>query len=78
MTLRKIISGGQTGAYHGALDAALALGFPCGGWCPAARRAEDAGRFISPAPITSASLPVRLEYPQTLPQRVVMHVEHLA
>lgn len=24
-----------------ALDAALALGFPCGGWCPAGRVAED-------------------------------------
>jgi hypothetical protein len=30
----KIISGGQTGVDRGALDAALALGFPCGGWCP--------------------------------------------
>lgn len=26
---------------RGALDAALAVGFPCGGWCPADRRAED-------------------------------------
>jgi hypothetical protein len=26
---------------RGALDAALALGFPCGGWCPAGRLAED-------------------------------------
>lgn len=24
-----------------ALDAALRLGLPCGGWCPAGRRAED-------------------------------------
>ena len=24
-----------------ALDAALALGLPCGGWCPRGRRAED-------------------------------------
>ncbi len=37
----KIISGGQTGVDRAALDAALALGFPCGGWCPAGRRAED-------------------------------------
>ena len=41
MTLQKIISGAQTGVDRGALDAALAAGFPCGGWCPADRRAED-------------------------------------
>ena len=39
--LKKIVSGGQTGADRGALDAALARGFPCGGYCPAGRRAED-------------------------------------
>jgi len=37
----KIVSGGQTGVDRAALDAALALGFPCGGWCPAGRIAED-------------------------------------
>lgn len=36
-----IISGGQTGVDRAALDVALALGIPCGGWCPAGRRAED-------------------------------------
>jgi len=36
-----IISGGQTGVDRGALDAALALGNPCGGWCPDGRMAED-------------------------------------
>lgn len=39
--LKRIVSGGQTGVDRGALDAALALGFPCGGWCPAGRKAED-------------------------------------
>lgn len=39
--LARIVSGGQTGVDRGALDAALALGFACGGWCPAGRRAED-------------------------------------
>lgn len=34
---RKIISGGQTGVDSAALDAALAVDFPCGGWCPAGR-----------------------------------------
>ena len=37
----RIISGGQTGADRGALDAALELGIPHGGWCPRGRRAED-------------------------------------
>jgi hypothetical protein len=41
MALIKIVSGGQTGVDRGALDAALAAKFPCGGWCPADRRAED-------------------------------------
>ncbi len=41
MALEKIVSGGQTGVDRGALDAALACGFPCGGWCPAGRLAED-------------------------------------
>jgi Circularly permutated YpsA SLOG family len=33
--------GGQTGVDHGALDAALAVGFPCGGWATWDRMAED-------------------------------------
>ncbi len=37
----KIISGGQTGVDRAALDAALALGYTCGVWCPKGRRAED-------------------------------------
>lgn len=40
MTIR-IISGGQSGVDRGALEAALAGGIPCGGWCPAGRIAED-------------------------------------
>ena len=39
--MRKVISGGQTGADRGGLDAALDLDFPHGGWCPYGRRAED-------------------------------------
>ena len=39
--LKKIVSGGQTGVDRGALDAALKYKFPCGGWCPAGRCAED-------------------------------------
>lgn len=41
LSLNTIISGGQTGVDRGALDAALAMGFPVGGWCPADRSAED-------------------------------------
>jgi len=37
----KIISGGQTGADRAALDTALRLGIPHGGYCPKGRVAED-------------------------------------
>jgi hypothetical protein len=37
----KIVSGGQTGVDRGALDAAIALDIPHGGWCPNGRKAED-------------------------------------
>jgi len=39
--LKKIISGGQTGADRAALDAAIRLGIPHGGWLPKGRLAED-------------------------------------
>lgn len=39
--IERIISGGQTGADRGGLDAAIALGIPHGGSCPKDRRAED-------------------------------------
>lgn len=41
MMVERIISGGQTGVDRAALDVALALGIPCGGWCPKGRLAED-------------------------------------
>ena len=37
----RIVSGGQTGADRGALDAAIDLGLPCGGHAPLGWRAED-------------------------------------
>ena len=51
LTLGKIVSGGQTGVDRGALDAALAAAFPCGGWCPEGRSAED-GPLAARYPLT--------------------------
>ena len=53
--LRKIVSGGQTGVDRGALDAALGAGFPCGGWCPRNRLAED-GEIPSRYPLEEAPI----------------------
>ncbi len=58
-----IISGGQTGVDRGALDAALELGLPHGGWCPHGRLAED-GRIPDQYRLretASTEYPVRTE-----------------
>ena len=39
--VRKLISGGQTGADRAALDWAIEHRLPHGGWCPRGRKAED-------------------------------------
>ncbi len=39
--IERVVSGGQTGVDRAALDAAIAAGIGCGGWCPRGRRAED-------------------------------------
>ena len=39
--IKKIISGGQTGADRAALDFAIYHDIPHGGWCPKGRLAED-------------------------------------
>ena len=60
----EIVSGGQTGVDRAALDTALALGLPCGGWCPRGRRAAD-GPIPSRYPLRetpSASYPERTEW----------------
>jgi Circularly permutated YpsA SLOG family len=49
--ITRIVSGGQTGVDRAALDVALELGVPCGGWCPRGRRAED-GRIDDRYPLT--------------------------
>jgi hypothetical protein len=41
LPVEKIVSGGQTGVDRAALDVALELDIPCGGWCPQGRSAED-------------------------------------
>lgn len=37
----RVVSGGQTGVDRAALDVAITLGLPIGGWCPLGPRAED-------------------------------------
>jgi hypothetical protein len=39
--IKKIVSGGQTGADRAGLDIAIRWGFPHGGWCPKGRKAEN-------------------------------------
>jgi predicted Rossmann-fold nucleotide-binding protein len=41
MMISKIISGGQTGVDQAALDVAIALGIPHGGWIPKGRKTEN-------------------------------------
>ena len=59
--IEKIISGGQTGVDRAALDAAIELSVPIGGWCPLGRLAED-GTVPNIYPLIelrSASYPAR-------------------
>jgi hypothetical protein len=53
---KKIISGGQTGVDRAALDAALELVIPAGGWCPKGRLAED-GRIADRYPLQETDSP---------------------
>lgn len=52
----KIISSGQAGVDRAALDLALELGVPCGGWCAKGRIAED-GPIDSRYPLRETSSP---------------------
>jgi hypothetical protein len=61
--IEKIISGGQTGADRAALDVAIELGIPHGGWVPKGRMTET-GRLPEKyhmQEITSVSYPERTE-----------------
>jgi hypothetical protein len=60
----RIVSGGQSGVDRAALDVALELGVPCGGWCPRGRLAED-GRIPERYPLEetpSDDYPQRTEW----------------
>ena len=46
---------------RGALDAALAAGFSCGGWCPQGRRAEEDGKIPDRYPLKEARSPHYLD-----------------
>ena len=63
----KIISGGQTGVDRGALDAAISLGIPHGGWCPRGRLAED-GRIPDRYQLRETDSP---DYPSRTEQNVL-------
>jgi hypothetical protein len=59
-----VFAGGQTGVDRAGLDAALVVGLPIGGWCPAKRRAED-GRIPDTYPLVeteSSAYEVRTEW----------------
>ena len=62
--LEKIVSGAQTGADRGGLDAALAKGVPIGGWIPKGRKAEDGivpEKYVGLVEMTSSSYKKRTE-----------------
>lgn len=63
MKIKKIISGGQTGADIAAIDAAIEFGFPYGGWLPKGRRTENGplNTRYKLQEMTSASFPKRTE-----------------
>jgi hypothetical protein len=66
VSVRRVVSGGQTGVDRAALDIALWLGLPCGGWCPKGRRAED-----GPLP---AHYPLQETTSPAYPQRTALNV----
>ncbi|OIO75001.1 MAG: hypothetical protein AUJ57_00880 [Zetaproteobacteria bacterium CG1_02_53_45] len=51
LSLNKVVSGGQTGVDRAALDAAMAVNLPVGGWCPKGRLALD-GEIPAKYPLT--------------------------
>lgn len=69
--LLRIISGGQTGVDRAALDAAIEMGIPYGGWCPHGGWAED----MAVPPGVRLPYPDLRETPETAPgQRTAWNV----
>jgi hypothetical protein len=55
VAITKIVSGGQTGADRGGLDAAIEVGVARGGWCPRGRKPGDGfSPRLGPSKITSS------------------------
>ena len=65
--MKKIISGGQTGVKRTALDVAIELGIPHGGWIPKGRKTED-GYFLKN--ISSKIMPTS-SYPKRTEQNIL-------
>lgn len=63
MIIKKIISGGQTGADRADLDFAVEVGIPFGGWVPKSRKAEDGSipEKYNIQEMPTASYPARTE-----------------
>jgi hypothetical protein len=56
MSLKKIISGGQTGADISGIDAAIEHGMPYGGWLPKGRKTENGPLDLKYANMTEMSI----------------------
>jgi hypothetical protein len=67
MMVKKIISGGQTGVDQAALDVAIDLGIPHGGWIPKGRKTEDG---TLPAKYQLREMPTS-SYPKRTEQNVI-------
>jgi len=65
--LKKIVSGGQTGADQAALDATIKYGFPHGGWIPKGRKTENG---ILPDKYKLKEMPTD-SYPKRTEQNVI-------
>jgi hypothetical protein len=65
--IKKIVSGGQTGADRAALDWAISRNIPHGGWCPRGRLAEDG---TIPCRYNLQEMPTK-NYPKRTEQNVV-------
>jgi hypothetical protein len=65
--IKRIISGGQTGVDRAALDVAIKLGIPHGGWVPKGGRAEN-GKLSSKYQLTEMSTP---SYPKRTEKNIL-------